>query len=369
MGNKTFTVNGTVYGSENVLVIAELGTSHGGSPEKARELVDAAADAGADCIKFQIVYADEILHPNTGDVDLPGGRMRLYDTFKKLEVDISFYRDLKGYVESRGLLFLASPFGMRSARELWSLKPGLLKIASPELNYTGLLTELASYGLPALLSTGVSRLSDIETALELFPPERACLLHCVTAYPAPEGDYNLRVLRNISSLFGVPVGVSDHSLDPELVPSLAVVMGAVVIEKHFCLSREDSGLDDPIALTPQDFKRMVQAVRRVSVLGAEATLDALKQEQGEDTVEAVLGDGVKRLARAERANYLRTNRSVHANRDIQAGETLVPEDFAVLRTEKILRPGLHPSWESRLVGRKTTRFIPSGEGIVFEDLI
>jgi sialic acid synthase SpsE len=370
MTAKTFTLDGgTAYGPENLLIIAELGTSHGGSVAKARELVDAAAEAGADCVKFQIVYADEILHPNTGEVDLPGGRIRLYDTFKKLELPISFYGDLKDYVEAQGLLFLASPFGIQSARELRSLKPRLLKIASPELNHTGLLEEMASYQLPCLLSTGVSRLADIEAALAIFPPERACLLHCVTAYPAPERDYNLRILRNLGGLFGVPLGVSDHSLDPELVPALAAAMGAAVIEKHFCLSREDPGLDDPIALPPADFARMVQAVRRTSSLGSAAALEALRRERGRDVVEAVLGDGVKRLAPSEQANYERTNRSIHALRDISAGETLHVGDFTILRTEKILRPGLPPSWEKRLTGRKTTQFIPNGEGIRFEDLI
>ncbi|MDR2738418.1 MAG: N-acetylneuraminate synthase family protein [Treponema sp.] len=368
MTGNNFIVDNSVYGSGHVLIIAELGTSHGGVRAKARELVDAAADCGADCVKFQIVYADEILHPNTGEVALPGGRVWLYDCFKKLELDTSFYGGIKDYAESRGLLFLASPFGIRSARELRSLKPRFLKIASPELNYTGLLGELASYGLPALLSTGVSRLADIEAALEIFPPSRACLLHCVTAYPAPERDYNLRLLPNLAAIFGCPVGVSDHSLDPELVPSLAAAMGAAVIEKHFCLSRNDPGLDDPIAQDPAGFRRMVRAVRQASSqsLGA---VEALVKERGRDTVEAVLGDGIKRLAPSERANYRRTNRSIHALRDIAAGETLKTEDFAVLRTEKILRPGLDPSWEKKLIGRKTTRFIPAGEGIVAEDLL
>ncbi|GHV29777.1 spore coat protein [Spirochaetia bacterium] len=374
MIDKVFTIDGQSAehwpgGPGKVLIIAELGTSHGGSPAKARELVDAAADSGADCVKFQIVYADEILHPNTGEVALPGGRIRLYDRFKQLECDISFYGDLKDYAESRGLLFLASPFGLRSARELRSLHPRLLKVASPELNYTGLLRELASYGLPALLSTGVSRLADIEAALEIFPPERTCLLHCVTSYPAPPRDYNLNILPNLAAIFGCPVGLSDHSLDPELAPSLAVALGAAVIEKHFCLSRDDPGLDDPIAQPPADFKRMAQLVRQISAMEKEAALLAISRERGRDTVLAVLGDGVKRLAPSEQTNYGRTNRSIHAVRDIPAGATLEPGDFAVLRTEKILRPGLHPSWEPKLAGKKTTRFIPAGEGIVFEDLI
>jgi sialic acid synthase SpsE len=157
-------------------------------------------------------------------------------------------------------------------------------------------------------------------------------------------------------------------MDPEMVPSLAAALGAVVIEKHFCLSREDPGLDDPIAQPPEGFRRMVQAVRQVPAMG-EAALETIRREWGREAVDAVLGDGVKRLAPSERANYERTNRSIHALRDIPAGSTLRPGDFAVLRTEKILRPGLHPSWEPKLAGKKTTRFIPAGEGIRFEDLL
>jgi sialic acid synthase SpsE len=114
---------------------------------------------------------------------------------------------------------------------------------------------------------------------------------------------------------------------------------------------------------------MVRAVRHASSQSPEETLETFAKERGRDTVEAVLGDGVKRLAPSERANYGRTNRSIHALRDIAAGETLRAEDLAALRTEKLLRPGLHPSWEKKLPGRKTTRFIPAGEGIVAEDLL
>jgi len=252
--------NGSPAGG-STLVIAELGTGHGGSAAKARELVDAAAAAGAGCVKFQLVYADEILHPNTGVVPLPGGPVRLYDRFRELEMEESFFADMKAYVESKGLVFLCTPFGLRSARILRSLGVALMKIASPELNHDELLEETASYGLPTLLSSGVSRLSDIERALERFPREDVCLLHCVTAYPAPPEDYNLRVLGSLAAVFGVSVGVSDHSLDPVLVPALAVAEGAVAVEKHFCLSRDDDGLDDPVALPPGDFARMVRAVR------------------------------------------------------------------------------------------------------------
>jgi sialic acid synthase SpsE len=362
-----FEAGGKIYSAENPLIIAELGTSHGAEAGKARDLIDAAALAGANCVKFQMVYADEILHPNTGQVKLPGGMIRLYDTFKKLEAAPGFFAGAKEYAEKRGLLFLCTPFGERSAAELASLDPALFKIASPELNYTALLARIAAYGKPVLLSTGVSRLGDIEDALETLRGLPVCLLHCVTAYPSPETDYNLRVLRGLRAVFGVSAGVSDHSLDPELVPCLTVAMGGLAIEKHFCLSRTDGGLDDPIALPPAEFKRMVLAVKKAAGMGG-ALVAELARERGAALVEAVLGDGVKRLAAPERANYGRTNRSLHALRDIKQGETFRADMLGVLRTEKILRPGLPPSWAERIIGRTARQFIPAGEGIRFEDV-
>jgi sialic acid synthase SpsE len=260
---------------------------------------------------------------------------------------------------------------------LRALSPEAVKIASPELNYTGLLREAGAWKLPTLLSSGVSKLGDIEAALEALKGtetpaggdgEKICLLHCVTAYPAPETDYNLRVLPSLHSIFGLPVGLSDHSLDPELVPVLGTALGAAVIEKHFCLSRNDPGLDDPIALPPDLFARMVRAIRRASAAGPEETLAACSRERGTSLVEAILGSGIKTLAPAERANYERTNRSIHALRDIRKGETIHSGDFAVLRTEKNLRPGLPPLWEPQIEGRKARNHIPSGEGIRFEDI-
>ncbi|MDR0455785.1 MAG: N-acetylneuraminate synthase family protein [Treponema sp.] len=372
--NKTFLADGTPYSPQNPLIIAELGTGHGGSLSRAQELAHAAAEAGASCVKLQMVFADEILHPNTGEVALPGGAIRLYDRFKQLEMPPDFYAKVKEYVESRGLLFLCTPFGLKSAQLLRELQPKIVKIASPELNFTALLREIAGWGLPVLLSSGVSTLGDIEEAVKIMrspnnaPHSPICLLHCVTAYPAPETDYNLRVLRNLAAVFGVPVGLSDHSLDPELVPALAVSQGAAVIEKHFCLSRDDSGLDDPIALPPPEFARMVRAIRRAAETGPEETIASISRERGAALIEAVLGSGIKTLAPSEQENYSRTNRSIHALRDIHAGETIGAGDFAILRTEKILRPGLAPSRAADICGRTARQFIPAGEGIRFEDI-
>lgn len=358
-----------VFSPKYPLIIAELGTSHNGSIEKAKEMVDAAVEAGAGCIKVQMVIANEILAPNTGEVPLPGGKIKLYDRFKALELKQNFYEEVKEYTESKKVLFLCTPFGLKSAKNLKKLEPKVVKIASPELNFTSLLEEIAGWEVPILLSSGVSRLSDIETAVSILKPApQLCLLHCITSYPAPETEYNLSVLPNLAAIFGVPVGVSDHSSDPELVPALAIAMGASVIEKHFCLSRSDPGLDDPIALPPDEFYKMTRAIYRAADATTNEIIAYYGLERGKELVQQILGSGVKTLAPSEMSNYNLTNRSIHALRDIKKGETLKKGDYACLRTEKILRPGLEPRWEKEIEGRTARNSIPSGEGIRFEDI-
>jgi len=359
----------TVGSGAPCLLIAELGTSHQGDRAKARELIDAAAGSGADCIKFQLVHADEILHPLSGIVDLPTGKVALYEQFRSLEKAVGFYEDLKSYTESRNVIFLCSPFGLRSARELKSIGAKALKVASPELNHFALLEEVSGYGLPLFLSTGVSRLGDIEHALGVTGRRNIVLMHCVTAYPAPERDYNLRVLAGLRSIFGVEVGVSDHSLDPVLVPALSVASGACAVEKHFTLSRGGLGLDDPIALEPDQYRKMVRRIREAEQAGPAAARAALEAEYGKERIEEVLGSGVKELADSEKANYSRTNRSIHAMKQIPRGARIGASDVAVLRTEKVLRPGIGPEFLNLVVGAVARRAIAPGEGVEWADIV
>ena len=362
----------------NINIIAEIGTSHEGSFEKACQLVDAAAWAGADTIKFQWVYADEILHPKTGFVKLPTGEIPLYDRFKQLECPPSFYKDMVDYVHSKGCKFCCSPFGLRSLRELLEIKPDYVKIASPELNHFPMLKALASYrehvgaeNVPVILSSGVSKLEDIKNAVDIVGTKNVSLLHCITSYPAPEDEYNLKVISTLSNQFGIECGVSDHSLDPVLVPCLSVAVGGTVIEKHITLSRETMGLDDPVALEPEQFALMVYTVHQTeatfrhygSELGMERTVEQFSDQFGKERVLSVLGDGIKRLAPAEEANYGRTNRSLHFMRDMKEGEIIGADDVAVLRTEKVLTPGLTPDWLDKVVGRKLLRDVTSGSGV------
>ncbi len=269
---------------------------------------------------------------------------------------------LKRYVESKGLAFLCSPFGLRSARELRALGVAALKIASPELNHLPLLEEAAGYGLPLILSSGVSTLADIERALSITGRSRVVLLHCITAYPAPEDEYNVSLLASLRSVFGVDVGLSDHSLDPVLVPALAVLHGARVVEKHFALSRGGAGLDDPIALEPSSFARMVRRIRETEAADRTDALYRLEKEYGADRVRRAIGTGVKDLAPSERENYRRTNRSIHAVAEIPAGTVVSADAVALLRTEKVLRPGLGPEFLPAVIGRTTSRTDPRRRG-------
>ncbi len=360
-------------------IIAEIGTAHGGNIEKARALIEAAAEAGADSIKFQWVYADEILHPETGFVNLPGGKTRLYDRFRALEVSADFFAECAKIVHERKKKFVCSPFGIKSLRALIELKPDAIKIASPELNHIPLLTELSeirkNVPISVIVSTGVSRLFDIEKALEILGTKDVTLLHCITSYPAPEDEYNLRVIPNLSQIFGVPCGVSDHSLDPVLVPSLCAAVGGRMIEKHITLSRKDSGLDDPVALESEQFSLMVHAVRQCEACfrqygegASEYIKRELSSEYGE-RIEKILGSGIKTLAPSEKENYRRTNRSLHFLREMKSGETIKNEDIGVLRTEKMLSVGLHPLFLPEIAGAKLVKDAKNGEGVTWAHFI
>lgn len=366
-------------------IIAEIGTSHEGSIEKAKQLIDAAAESGADTIKFQWVYAEEILHPDTGFVKLPTGNIPLYERFKQLECDKSFYVEIQDYVHSKGCKFCCSPFGVRSMQELLSINPDYVKVASPELNHYPMLKVLAEYRkkqnegqkIPVILSSGVSKLCDIEKAIEIVGTEGVSLLHCITSYPAPEEEYNLKVISSLKNIFGVEVGVSDHSLDPILVPSLSVACGGTIIEKHITLSRQTAGLDDPVALEPEQFAMMVHvahqteaAVRHYGAYkGLETAIEQLSEQFGREKVLATLGDGIKRLAPAELANYERTNRSLHYMKSMKAGDVVQSVDIGILRTEKVLSVGIGPEMYDFIKGKRLTRNVESGAGIKLEDFI
>lgn len=372
--NSIFQCGGKKFSNkEKILVIAELGTAHAGSLDKAKTLISAAVDAGADAVKFQIVYADEILHPNTGLVSLPTGEIPLYKNFKRLEVDKSFFESCAEYCKKKNVLFSASPFGFKSADELCKIKPAFVKIASPELNYIQLLEKIARENFPMILSSGVSLLSDIEKAIyacQSFLKKDLALLHCITSYPAPEEEYNISILENLKNIFGITVGVSDHSKNPFLVPALSVACGATIVEKHFCLSNDDGGLDDTIALDAKTFSQMVKFIRECTGLSKEECKEKLLSlDFSKMQIEKVLGDGKKVLAKSEKENYGRSNRSLHYTKDFSAGHRLTDDDVKILRTEKILSVGEAPIMLKYFMGSVLQKNVTSGDGAKLSDII
>lgn len=354
-------------------IIAEAGTAHGGDLRQAHRLVRAVVAAGADCVKFQYVIASELVHPDAGAIPLPGGQTRLFDRFRELERPVGFYRELKQMVEAEGAVFLCSAFGVESARQLHSLHVAAFKLASPETNHVPLLQELARFGLPVLASTGVTRPADIATALGILrPATRVALLHCITEYPAPADQYNLRLMARLQEDYRLLVGVSDHSLDPLLVPSIAAAVGAAVLEKHVTLRRDGGGLDDPIALEPPELARMVAEVRLVEEqrreAGEQAALARIAKLVGERTVAAVLGTGAHELAAAERHNYLTTNRSLLFVAAGGPGDLIDASLIAPLRSEKNMRPGLTALLWNDVVGRRLARAVHSGDPVSWDDV-
>ncbi len=369
-----FVVASRPFSSKHPLIIAEIGTAHMGELKKAFELIDAASFAGCDAVKFQIVYADEILHPKSGWVKLPSGNVLLYDRFKQLELPFEFYQSVAEYAQKKGLMFSASAFGDRSLEEVAKLEPAFFKIASPELNYHSLIKNASKYGAPLILSTGVSRLSDIEDAVEVAKDENSktslSILHCITSYPAPESEYNLSLIENLSRIFCLPVGLSDHSMHPFFLPLLSLTFGGCIIEKHICLSKAENGLDDKIALEPKELALMCEVLRKMEGSSRSDIIEYL-QKMGitKESISTSSGNGSKVLALSEKNNYRRTNRSLHYLHDMKKGEKIKKEDVAILRTEKTLSVGLSPKFYDMIVGAKLQKDISAGDGVSFEDII
>lgn len=358
------TVNGRPIGPGHpVFIIAEAGTSHGGSLKKACELADAARESDADCVKFQYVIADEIVHPHAGSFPLLGRQIDIYKRFKELELPLSFYRELKDYCDSIGILFLCSPFGPESARNLLSLHPAAVKIASPELNHYPMLKCFTGSGVPLLISTGVSTSADISAALKAVDSPFA-LLHCVTQYPARPEEYNLNTIAYYADRFGCVSGVSDHSEDPLLVPMTAAACGASVIEKHLTLSRSDDGLDDPFALTPAQMALMTRSLKAMDALNDKERLKTVESEFGKNRIRIICGKKKKLLTAGEKAIYRTTNRSLIAVRDIGINEPLSESNCALLRSEHNMSPGLSSDQYEDAIKKKAAVFIPNGSAIL-----
>jgi len=321
-------------------VIAEAGVNHNGSVETALQLVDAAADASADAVKFQMFRAENVASSTATKAAYQEGSdgASQVEMLKGLELTIGEFQRVRAHCDKRGILFLASPFDAESVDALLRMGVPALKVSSGELTNLPFLRAIAAQGVPVILSTGMGSWTEVDEAVQTIRDVSAVpliLLHCVSCYPAREEDTNLRAMSSLRSAFGVPVGLSDHTRGTE-VACAAVASGAAVIEKHFTLDRTMKGPDHAASLEPDELREMIAGIRRAEVL---------------------LGSGEKVCTAGEREIAGVARRSLVACRDIAAREELA-EDMV-----EILRPGtgLPPRELRSLLGKTCIRSIRKGE--------
>ena len=320
-----------------VFVIAEAGVNHNGDPGLAAALVDAAADAGADAVKFQTFHTDALVTAGARQAayqrrHAPASSQRAM--LRKLELSEALHRSLIARARRRGLCFLSTPFDEASARFLHELGVPLFKIASGELTNLPFLAYIARLGRPIILSTGMSTLDEVRQAVRAIrragnPP--LALLHCVSSYPARVEDVNLRAMETLSRAFRVPVGLSDHTTGTA-VSIAAAGLGATIIEKHLTTDRTRAGPDHAASLEPREFAQMVAGIR---------------------DVERALGSGVKEPVAAERDVARVARRSVVAAVDIPRGARITARMLACKRPGT----GIPPSRIGDVVGRRAARLL------------
>jgi len=336
-----------VGGGAPVYVIAEAGSNHDRNLDQAKRLIDVAAKAGADAVKFQTFAADRIVAETTTRAKYLDGLLppdkTMSDLFRELELPREWHAELFRHATDAGLDFLSTPFDVEAVDLLDDLGVKAFKVASYELWHLPLIREVASRGRPIICSTGMANLADVQDAVDTVAEtgnDQLILLHCVVNYPPPFRDLNLRAIQTLRSAFGVPVGYSDHSAGITAT-IVATALGAAVIEKHFTLSRDLPGPDHRFAIEPDELAAMVQGVR--------------------DAQDA-LGTGIKRMARAEADLYVTARRSLFAARDIVAGTVLGQDDIAVLRPGT----GIEVRDLPKVVGRTARRAIARHEPLAWD---
>ena len=322
----------------NTLIIAEAGVNHNGDLDIARQLIDIAADAGADMVKFQTFSAERLVTSYAKKAEY---QIQSTETSEsqhamlcRLELTQAMHEELMNHCICRGIEFFSTGFDIESLDLLDKLGLHTIKIPSGEITNFPYLRHVGRYNKHVLMSTGMSTLGEIESALDVIeqsgtPRERITLLHCNTEYPTPMSDVNLRAMLTLRNAFGVPVGYSDHTLGTE-VPIAAVALGATVIEKHFTLSRNMSGPDHKASLEPVELKAMVNAIRNI---------------------ECALGDGLKKPTASEAKNKSISRKSLVAAQAIRAGD-IFSEANIVAKRPGI---GLSPMRWSEVINRKSPR--------------
>ncbi len=333
-----------------VFVIAEAGVNHNGDLGLALRLCDAARDAGADAVKFQTFRAEDLVLPGAPTAQYQARQTGEQDQFamlRRLELTQAQHEAIKAHCDSIGIEFFSTPFSIAAVDLLVRLGVRRLKLSSGELTHRALVEHAAAARLPLLVSTGMATMEEIREALQWIAAARGHLdgvtvLHCTSAYPAPDAALNLNAIRSMMRDLGVAIGYSDHSLGIE-APLAAVALGATVVEKHLTLDRGLPGPDHGASLEPGEFRTMVAGIRRVS---------------------AMLGDGVKAPTDEERDTARVARRSIAAAVDIPAGVAIEERMLACRRPAT----GIAPREWSRVIGRVTLASVAAGTVLQWEQL-
>ena len=320
------------------IVIAEAGVNHNGNLELAKKLVDVAAEAGADYVKFQTFTADRLVTRNAQkanyQIHASGTLESQYDMLKRLEISDVMHEKLMSHCRQQQIGFLSTGFDVASVDYLHSLGLRIFKIPSGEITNLPYLRHIGALQGEVILSTGMCSLGDVEKAIDAIELAGTCrkriiVLHCTTEYPAPIGDVNLRAMQSLGSALGVRTGYSDHTAGIE-VAIAAVALGACMIEKHFTLDRNLPGPDHKASLEPCELMTMISSIRNI---------------------ELALGSGIKRVTASERMNRSVARKSIVAACPISKGENFTVNNL----TTKRPGDGISPMKWDELLGKPASR--------------
>ncbi|MFZ4539563.1 N-acetylneuraminate synthase [Propionivibrio sp.] len=330
--------------THRTLIIAEAGVNHNGDLSLAKQLIDVAAEAGVDLVKFQTFNADRLVTRTAKKADYQAQTTGTEETqhamLRRLELTEDMHRELISHCGTRNIGFFSTGFDIESIDLLLSLGQGYFKIPSGEITNLPYLRHIGQLGKNVILSSGMATLGDIEAAIDVLEKAGTAralvtVLHCTTEYPTPMNEVNLRAMQSIHAAIGVAVGYSDHTQGIE-VAIAAVAMGATVIEKHFTLDRDLPGPDHQASLEPAELKAMVAAIRNIEV---------------------AMGDGIKRLTPSEIRNKPVARKSLVASHAIKAGELFSAQNI----TTKRPGTGISPMRWDEIMGRTAPRDIEADE--------
>jgi len=335
--------NKKIGGDNPTYIIAEIGSNHNKDKKIAKKMIDKAAEAVVDAVKFQTFQADKLYSKKTPKFSKD--KMKPYDLIKSIELPRGWQKELAQYATKKKLHFLSSPFDFEAVDELHKIGVPAFKVASFEITDLELLKRIAKKKKPVILSTGMASIEEIEEAIDAIKSQGnddVILLHCNSMYPSPIDIVNLKAINTMQSAFQIPIGFSDHTIGIH-IPVAAVVNGARVIEKHITLDRKMKGPDHNFAIEPDELKQMVQNIR---------------------DVEKAMGTGVKEISKKEKEMYEKGRRSIIAAQDISK-DTKITRNMLIVK-----RPGygIKPKFIDIVVGKKAKKDISEDQWITWEDI-